>query len=209
MLERRGISLEYVDLFRDEDQAFEPAKAAGLIFLGGPMSVNDDVEYLRRETEIISRAIEVGPPVLGICLGAQLIAKAAGASVYRNKMKEIGWFDVHLTETGQADPLFTGVERCATVFHWHGETFDLPEGASWLAYSERCRHQAFRLGQACGLQFHLEVTPAMIEQWCTEDANCGDVRQLDAPLDIWRDQDRLESLSEKVFGNWCDSLQAM
>jgi GMP synthase (glutamine-hydrolysing) len=207
VLEGRGISLEYVDLFRLEN-APDPAAAAGLIFLGGPMSANDDLPYLRREIEIISRAIENGRPVLGICLGAQLIAKAAGARVYRNPSKEIGWFDVHLTESGAGDPLFAGVGSNETVFHWHGETFDLPKGAHWLAYSDRCRQQAFRIGRAIyGLQFHLEVTPEMIEQWCVEDANCGDVRELDAPLDARRDQERLARLSEAVFGRWCDFLQ--
>ena len=174
------------------------------------MSANDDLPYLRHEIEILSRAIHEGRPVLGICLGAQLIAKAAGARVYRNPRKEIGWFEIRLTESGAADPLFAGVPPAETVFHWHGETFDLPPGAAWLASSDYCRHQAFRLGRAVyGLQFHLEVTPAMIAQWCTEDENCGDVRELEAPLDTDRNQDRLAQLSELVFGHWCDLLASM
>ncbi len=210
VIEPRGVSLEYVDLFRDGAAEPDVSAAAGLIFLGGPMSANDDLPYLRRELEIIRRAVEEDRPVLGICLGAQLVARAAGARVYRNPRKEIGWFDVRLTEAGLADPLFAGVSASETVFHWHGETFDLPRGAAWLAYSEHCRHQAFRIGRAVyGLQYHLEVTPAMIEQWCREDANCGDVRDLDAPLDPRRNEKRLAELSEIVFGCWTNLLQLM
>ncbi len=207
MLRARGIGIEYADLYRDGAQLPDPAGAAGLIFLGGPMSANDDLPYLRQEMRIIGDACERGQPILGICLGAQLIAKAADARVYRNPSKEIGWFDVHLTEAGTADPLFAGANRSETVFHWHGETFDLPPAATWLAYSERCRHQAFRLGASVyGLQFHLEVTPEMIADWCLEDANCADVGELDSPLDAGRCSDRLRALSELIFGRWCDLL---
>jgi GMP synthase-like glutamine amidotransferase len=210
VLEPRGVSLEYVDLFRDGAQIPDLAAAAGLIFMGGPMSANDDLPYLRREMDIIRYAAGEGRPVLGICLGAQLIARAAGARVFPNARKEIGWFDVHLTEAGRADALFASLEPSETVFHWHGETFDLPRGAAWLAYSDNCRHQAFRLGRAVyGLQYHLEVTPAMIEQWCLEDVNCGDVRELDAPLDARCNEERLARLSDVVFGRWCDFLQVM
>ena len=205
VLRERGISLEYADLYRDGAAAPDPADAAGLIFLGGPMSANDSLPYLRREMEIIAAAALRGQPLLGICLGAQLIAKASGARVYRNPEKEIGWFDIHLTDAAAADPLLAGANRTETVFHWHGETFDLPAGAQWLAHSARCRHQAFRLGDSVwGFQFHLEVTPEMIADWCLEDENCGDVRELEAPLDPRRNAERLGELSGLVFGKWAD-----
>ncbi len=207
VLQARGIGIEYVDLYRDGAQLPDPAAAAGLIFLGGPMSANDDLSYLREEMRIIRDARECGQPTLGICLGAQLIARAAGAQVYANPAKEIGWFDLHLTEEGAADPMFAGAQRTETVFHWHGETFDLPPAAAWLAYSERCRHQAFRLGASVyGLQFHLEVTPEMIADWCRQDANCADLRELDSPPDPSREAGRLQTLSAAVFGRWCDLL---
>ena len=199
-LEERGISIEYADLFRPGATAPDITQAAGLIFMGGPMSANDDLPWLRQELQLISQAVDRRQPVLGVCLGAQLIAKALGSRVYRNAVKEIGWFDIHLTEAGVRDALFAGIDPVETVFHWHGETFDLPPGAQWLAYSEACRNQAFRAGASVyGLQFHLEVTPAMIEDWCARDANRGDV-------DPRGNAARLAALSSIVFGRWCDLL---
>ena len=145
--------------------------------------------------------------MLGVCLGAQLIAKALGASVYRNPVKEIGWFEIEVTGEGAADPLFAGVGPRETVFQWHGETFDLPPGARWLASSTACCHQAFRIGSsAYALQFHLEVTPEMIADWCSQDMNCGDMREVRAPIDNARNAARLTALAQQVFGRWCDLL---
>lgn len=202
-LGERGITIEYADLYRDGASLPDISRAAGLIFLGGPMSVNDDLPYLRREMDFVTRAVARRQPVLGVCLGAQLIARALGAPVYRNPVKEVGWFDIHPTETAAADPLFAALNQTETVFHWHSETFDLPPDATLLAYSGACRNQAFRLGAAVyGMQFHLEITPEMIADWCTQDANCGDVRELDAPLDPHRHAPRLAALSRSVFGSW-------
>jgi GMP synthase-like glutamine amidotransferase len=172
------------------------------------MSVNDDLAYLRREEEYIRQAIARGVPVLGICLGAQLIAHALGAPVRRNPVKEIGWFDVTATPAGRSDPVFEGFGERECVFHWHGETFDLPPGAALLASSERCRNQAFRVGSAVyGMQFHLEVTPQMIAAWCLEDVNCGDVRELDAVPDPEANAGRLKTLSNNIFGRWCEFIR--
>ena len=136
-----------------------------LIAMGGPMSVNDerDLPWLKDEKAAVRKAIESDIPVLGVCLGAQLIASALGAQVYRNEVKEIGWFPIQAVSGSS----FQFPSEC-TVFHWHGETFDLPEGATPLARSEACEHQAFQLKRnVIGLQFHLEMTPgsalAMVE----------------------------------------------
>lgn len=130
-----------------------------IIVMGGPMSVNDEstLSWLRPEKQFVREAVEKGVPVLGICLGAQLIACALGARVYPNTLKEIGWFPVKAMST---DPnSFQFPEQC-TVFHWHGETFDLPSGAVRLAKSAACENQAFQIGaHVIGLQFHLETTP--------------------------------------------------
>lgn len=207
-LEDHGISVEFPDLFQSGATLPDLTTAAGLIFMGGPMSANDDLPYLRQEIQVIRHAVEAGQPVLGVCLGSQLIAKALGANVYKNSTKEIGWFDVHLTDAGRRDPILSGLEGSETVFHWHGETFDLPEGAAWLAYSDACRHQAYRVGlKTYGLQFHLEVTPEMISDWCSQDANCGDVRELQTPVDPNRNAQRLAGLSRLVFGRWCALLK--
>ena len=206
-LARRGIGIDYADLYQPGAAEPDPARYDGLICMGGAMSVNDGLPYLEREARWIAQAMEAGRPVLGVCLGAQLIAKALGARVYRNPVKEIGWFEIELTGEGAADPLFAGAAQRETVFQWHGETFDLPPGARWLASSPACRHQAFRIGaSAYALQFHLEVTPEMIADWCSQDLNCGDMREVRGPIDNARNAARLTALAQQVFGRWCDLL---
>ena len=196
-LASRGILIDYAEEGREE--------AAGLIFMGGPMSANDDLPFIREELALIERAARAGTPLLGICLGAQLIAKALGAKVYRNPVKEIGWYPVFWNEAAGSDALLAGLSGPETVFHWHGETFDLPAGATWLARSEACRHQAYRVGSnVYGFQFHLEVTPEMIADWTAQDLNCGDVRELEAPPDPYANAERLRELSGLVFGRWAD-----
>lgn len=146
-----------------------------LVVMGGPMSVNDENQYpwLVGEKRFIREAVESGKKVLGICLGAQLLAGALGAKVYANPQKEIGWYPVSLTPAGRQSRLFHKFPPVFTTFHWHGDTFDLPEGAQWLAFSEACGNQAFQYGQnALGLQFHLEVSPEGVKgllNHCGED----------------------------------------
>lgn len=142
----------------------------GLIVLGGPMSVHDQAEYphLARAENLIREAVAERVPTLGVCLGAQLIAKALGASVYPNPVKEIGCHSVELTDAGVRDPLFAGLGPEVLVFQWHGDTFDLPRGATLLARAPLCHHQAFQVGEVVyGLQFHLEVTAEMVVTWAT------------------------------------------
>jgi GMP synthase-like glutamine amidotransferase len=207
-LQARGVSIEYVDSYRLGARWPRAEDFAALVFLGGPMSVNDELSYLRREMEIVREAVAREQPVLGICLGAQLIAKSLGAAVYRNSRKEIGWFPVEFTEAAADDPLFSGL-REETVFHWHGETFDLPPGAELLASSALCRHQAFRVKSFIyGLQFHLEVTPFMVSDWCLQNENCGDVRELQEPIDPSANSSRLCELSDIVFGRWWAMVQS-
>ncbi|MBM5811933.1 MAG: type 1 glutamine amidotransferase [Gammaproteobacteria bacterium] len=138
----------------------DPCEPDFIVAMGGPMSVNDEAElpWLVAEKRFVREAIAAGKPVLGVCLGAQLIASALGASVYRNPEREIGWFDVQGVDPGAgASFRFPPSSR---VFHWHGETFDLPPGAIRLARSAACGNQAFQFGRSViGLQFHLETTP--------------------------------------------------
>jgi GMP synthase-like glutamine amidotransferase len=134
-----------------------------LIVMGGPMSVNDEspLTWLTDEKRFVRQAIERGTAVLGVCLGAQLIASALGAPVYANAEREIGWLPVTGCASDPALPSWAAAGRETTVFHWHGETFDLPPGAEPLARSAGCEHQAFRIGRhVIGLQFHLETTAA-------------------------------------------------
>jgi GMP synthase (glutamine-hydrolysing) len=208
-LEAHGIGVDYADLYRNSAPLPVPQDYAALIFMGGPMSANDPLPYLEQELRWIEQAVRRGQPILGVCLGAQLIAKALGARVYGNPRKEIGWFEIELTADGRRDRLFAAAGEREQVFHWHGETFDLPAGALHLAHSAFCRHQAYRVGDNIyGLQFHLEVTPEMIADWCVQDANCGDVRELQEPVDPYRNRARLGELSRSVFGNWCKLVEA-
>jgi GMP synthase-like glutamine amidotransferase len=149
-----------------------------LIMMGGPMSVNEDdiYPYLREEEDLVRDFMSKGKKVLGICLGAQIMAKVLGAKVYVGPEKEIGWYDIELTGDGLRDPLMRKLAihpeegdfwRRFKVFHWHGETFDIPEGAVVrLARSELYPNQAFRYGNnAYAFQFHIEVTKEMIDEW--------------------------------------------
>ena len=202
----RQIAVDYADLYQAGAPRPDIDAYDGLIFLGGPMSVNDELPYLRLEMELVRQATARRQPILGICLGAQLIARALGATVRRNPVKEIGWYSLHFTEAARGDRLFDGLST-ETVFHWHGETFDLPPGAELLAGSELCRHQAFRAGETVyGLQFHLEVTPEMIGDWCNQDENCGDVREMESSIDACFNAPRMAALSAQVFGKWAEML---
>jgi len=223
VLESRGIAFDYADLYQadlhqsnlyqaDLDQAVPPipdiSRYDGLIFLGGPMSANDPLPYLRTEMGVIEHALTAGTPVLGVCLGAQLMASALGARVYRNAEREIGWFDIHLAPGAASDPVFAGLRQSETVFHWHSDTFDLPAGAELLARSDRTERQAFRYGRVWyGIQFHLEVNPPMIVDWCLQDQNCGDMCELSAPPDPQFNRTRLNEIAKLVFGRWCDLLR--
>ena len=150
-----------------------------MVALGGPMSVNHETQlpWLKAEKQFLKTAIEHGVPVLGVCLGAQLIASSLGARVYPNSQKEIGWFPIHATRLLPPE---------LRVFHWHGETFDLPRGATLLASSPACRHQAFQLGSSVlGLQFHLETTPAAaraLVEHCRDELVPGQYVQSDSEI---------------------------
>ncbi|GET22112.1 type 1 glutamine amidotransferase [Prolixibacter denitrificans] len=137
-----------------------------LIVMGGPMGIYDDKEYpwLTEERQFIRKAIDANKTVLGICLGSQLIAHAMGAKVYPNREKEIGWFDISLTEQGHQSRLLEGFDETFPVFHWHGDTFELPAGAHHLFQSEGCVNQAFIRDHVLALQFHFEVTPESLNE---------------------------------------------
>jgi GMP synthase-like glutamine amidotransferase len=161
-LSSHGANVGYTRFF--ESSSLPDAGILDLVIvMGGPMSVKDEVEFpwLKSEKQFIREVVQKGVPLVGICLGAQLIASSLGAKVFRNREKEIGWFEIEaIPRTANS---FQFPEK-ALVFHWHGETFDLPDGASLLARSRACENQAFQIGEnVIGLQFHLETTPDSLD----------------------------------------------
>lgn len=138
---------------------------SGLVFMGGPMSVNDDLPWIALVLDLIRQAVGRDIPVLGHCLGGQLMSKALGGVVVRNQYKEIGWGKVTVANNETARAWFGSLPEF-DAFHWHGETFSLPLGAAQLLSSEHCANQAFALGKHLGLQCHVEMTGEMIKSWC-------------------------------------------
>ena len=171
VLEKQRADYRVIRLFHGEMPAEEWEHVTALIILGGPMSVDEEegFPFLRWEKRIIRAAIDEAVPILGICLGAQLIASTLGAQVFHGPVKEIGWSPISITPHGQVDSLLGYLPESATVFQWHSDGFELPAGAIRLATSAHYSTQAFRVGKTIyGLQFHLEVTPRMIARWIDE-----------------------------------------
>lgn len=168
VLAQQGFEVAYFEAGVDDLAVLQADSEALLVILGGPISANDvgDFPFLQTEIELLRQRIEQDKPTLGICLGAQLMARAMGQAVYPGKAKEIGWMPVELTDAGNASPL-AALESCnKVVLHWHGETFDLPDEAVLLASTDIATNQAFRVGNNIyGLQFHLEATAAGMERW--------------------------------------------
>ena len=214
LLKNAGFRIRYVNFGRTPDAKPEVEKYDGLIILGGPMCVDqtDQHPHLRTEIAAIQTAMERNMPILGICLGAQLIAAALGTRVYRNPTKEIGWYDVTPTDAGVKDPLFRHFAGTEKIFQWHGDTFDIPARGVHLASSPDCAHQAFRYGdRTYGLQFHLEVDAALIDRWLDTPVHIRELEQLHGSINaegIRRDTetciDQSTDLGERLFGAYIE-----
>ncbi len=168
LLRAARIRIKFVNFSRNPDTVPDITGYDALIVLGGPMNVDEGHRYphLLTEMRLLQAALDAGLPILGICLGAQLLAHVLGAHVGRNRAQELGWHPVRLTAAGEQDPALHHLADGRQVFHWHGDTFAIPAGAVHLAESDLCANQAFRYGQhAYGLQFHLEADEPVIERW--------------------------------------------
>lgn len=162
LLEKQQVPFELIRI--DEGETVKPdlETVAGLIFMGGSMSVNDPIDWIEQESRLIRSAIEQNIPVLGICLGSQLIARAMGALVYPGPCMELGWAPVRcLNQTDWTRDMPDEIN----VFHWHGETFDLPAGATGIFGNDRYSNQGFVAGPHLALQFHVEMEEAVIREW--------------------------------------------
>jgi GMP synthase (glutamine-hydrolysing) len=214
LLKRAGFRIRYVNFARRPDARPNLDGYDGLIVLGGPMSVNDAgrLPHLTTELRLIEDAMRRDIPVLGICLGAQLIAKTLGAAVYCNPEKEIGWYDVSPTDDASSDPLLSPLQKTEKIFQWHGETFEIPKSTRHLAFSSLCANQAFRYGgKVYGFQFHMEVDEPMIHRWLKVADNRIEISNLHGANHIEsiysetpRHIPRLREMSDRVFGAFID-----
>ena len=211
----RRIRADYVRLYMGHEVPKEIDDYSCLIIMGGPMGANDEDKYpyITDELKLIEKALTMGMPVLGICLGSQLMARAAGATVYQGDTKEIGWYALSLTSEALNDPLFGTLPEELTVFQWHGDTFDVPEGATLLASSLRFPNQLLRIGKnGYAIQFHLEVMDVMVREWI--DINKTELDALQEQIDpriIIRETKAhispLKGYGEKVFSAFFNLIE--
>jgi GMP synthase-like glutamine amidotransferase len=213
-LDRIGMPWRLVKVDEGEAVPADPREFGGLVFMGGPMSVNDELPWLEPALRLIREACDADVPMLGHCLGSQLMAKALGGAVTRNAVKEIGWGQVNALEDGLAREWIGG--SSFNAFHWHGETFSIPPGATRIASSAHCDNQAFVLGKHIGLQCHIEMTPELIAAWCKSGAREIERNLKKSPAvqpvnEIQRDLDHrlaeLHRVADRIYDRWVAGLQ--
>ena len=214
-LERNGIPYRVIKIDAGEAVPVDASAFAGLCFMGGPMSVNDDLPWISQVLALIRDAVAREVPVLGHCLGGQLMAKALGAQVTRNPVKEIGWGTVEVLRQPEARLWLGDDLRSFLSFHWHGETFAIPEGATRLLASPWCANQAFALGKHFAMQCHVEMTPELILTWCRDwakevEALAGRVPSVQTPAEMEADiNDKVRALNavaDRIYDRWSSGL---
>ena len=214
LIRARGHRIRFHNFERDPDARPEVDRYRGLVVLGGPMNVEDQHQrpHLKAELLAIERALEQGKPVLGICLGAQLLAHVLGAPITRHRQPEIGWYDVQMSAEGRADPVLGIAGERLPVFQWHSYSYELPRDATHLASTATCEQQAFRCGNsAYGFQFHLEADVPVIERWLGLPSFRAELAAAGLPTDeqaIRAETERLVAATRRsadaVFNNFLD-----
>lgn len=213
-LGRGGIPWRLIKIDAGDAVPEDPRRFGGLVFMGGPMSVNDGLPWLPQSLALIRRAAQDGIPVLGHCLGGQLMAKALGATVGRNPVKEIGWGEVTVADSATAQAWF-GETKKFDAFHWHGETFTLPPGAEPILSSPYCANQAFVLdGRHLAMQCHVEMTEEMVREWYAAGADEVAAARASpavqgaelAQTSLARRVAALNAVSEKLYRKWVGGL---
>ncbi|MBI4488477.1 MAG: gamma-glutamyl-gamma-aminobutyrate hydrolase family protein [Deltaproteobacteria bacterium] len=212
-LRAEGLSTQLIQTFKDQPVPGEIGEALGLIVMGGPMAVyeQDRFPFLRQEIRLIENALQEEKPILGVCLGSQLLAAALGAKVTKGRKKEIGWYPISLTDAAMTDPLWSGMQSPFVAYHWHGDIFELPRAAFSLASSDLTRCQAFRCGDhAYGFLFHMEVTEKIIGQMVETFTDELIEEDIDGDEIVRQEKDYLPSLQrigEQVFGRWASLVK--
>jgi GMP synthase-like glutamine amidotransferase len=212
-LERRSIASVIVGVDRGDPVPRDARAFSGLVFMGGPMSVNDELPWIAQELELIREAVRTDVPVLGHCLGGQLMSKAFGGVVSANPVKEIGWGEVKVADNALARQWFDGL-RSFESFHWHGETFTVPPGATRVLENKHCANQAFVLGKHLGMQCHVEMTESLIKAWLRGGREEMDEAKsspgVNKPAEIEKDlAERVAALNEiaaKIYDRWTEGL---
>jgi GMP synthase (glutamine-hydrolysing) len=211
ILKSKKIDLEIIKAYKGD--SVPETLGDGLIVLGGPMGVYDQGNYpwLKLELHAIRKCLELSLPLLGICLGSQMLASVAGAQVYRGALPEVGWYPVSLTEEGRLDPLLLGLPPEFMAFHWHGDTFTLPPDAVRLARSSYYPEQVFKVGKnAYGFQCHLETTEEMIKSWASVYAKeltpLGPIHLHQIESRLHENSVELKNVAEKVFSRFAALL---
>jgi GMP synthase-like glutamine amidotransferase len=213
-LDRHGIPWRLVRIDAGDAVPENLNGVSGLCLMGGPMSVNDDLPWIQPVLGLIRQAVASDIPVIGHCLGGQLMSKALGGTVSLNPVKEIGWGDVRVTDPDAARPWLGDASQPMLGFHWHGETFSLPPGASRILESAYCANQAFVLdGRHIGMQCHVEMTPELVASWC--DNGAAEIAASQSPgvqmpgaiqTDLQARTARLHRLADKIYSRWIQGL---
>lgn len=212
-LDSRGIPWQLIRVDAGDALPTDISQFSGLVFMGGPMSVNDDLPWIPHSLEMIRQAVQADIPVLGHCLGGQLMAKALGGVVGRNPVKEIGWGEVMAADNATAKTWF-GEGKKFDAFHWHGETFTVPPGAINILGNTHCANQAFALGKHLGMQCHIEMTEEMVKEWCElgeeEIASASTSPAVQQPAEILENLAQrvktLNAAAQKTYTKWIEGL---
>lgn len=210
-LEGAALAWQYVRVFDGHPVPADMKGAGGLILMGGPQSVYDESDFptLKAELHLIESALKEGRPILGVCLGSQILAAALGAKVYKGSRREIGWYPVRLSADAKEDRLLSGVPENFTAFHWHGDIFDTPKDTVALASSEISPVQAFRYGdKAYGFLCHFEVNEASVNAMVREFTDASKHASLrEEILDGIDNVEPLAEIAETVFSRWARPIQ--
>jgi GMP synthase-like glutamine amidotransferase len=212
-LERRSIPLQLVAFDEGAPVPRDPRRFSGLVFMGGPMSVNDDLPWIPPALELIREAVRKDVPVLGHCLGGQLMSKAFGGSVASNRVREIGWGEVRVAENALARE-WLGDTQAFESFHWHGEAFSIPPGGTRVLENAHCANQAFALGKHFGMQCHVEMTEDLVRSWLATGADEIAAHRsspaVQTPAEIERDLasrlDALHEIADRIYDRWTEGL---